>query len=144
MGLNVVEVTSGGQFFKPEEQKDAIAILVEVRRFAPQVPSKFGPKDTIYADLTVFGSQSDLDAGKPSAEFKNAEIQQTVLVKNLQGVGEGNATIAKLTKLPPKNGNQPAWAWANVSGDTKDRVLAYGNAREAAKAQAAASAPSFE
>lgn len=143
MGLNFAPVRAGGNFFRPEDHKDAAACLIEVLDFKRQVPSKFGPKDAVFCDITVFETDADIKSGTVKSEFKNAQIQSVVLVKNLQDL-VGQATIAKLTQLPPLNGNRPAWAWAEVSEDVKNGVIEYATKREAEVDAAAADAPDFD
>ena len=133
----------GGAFFKAAEHVNALAILIEVRRFEAQRPGNFGPKDTIYADLTVFKDEAALDAGTP--EFlSNSIIQSTVLVADLETL-VGKAATAKLVQGKSKTaGNKPPWVWREVEAPVQEKVVAYATARDEAVAAAIADAPSFE
>jgi len=133
----------GGAFFKPANYVDAVAILIEVRRFQSQRPGNFGPKDTIYADLSIFKDEAALDAGTP--EFvSNGIVEATVLVRDLE-VMVGKATIAKLAQAKSATpGNKPAWVWREVESAVQEKVVAYATARDEAVAAAIADAPDFE
>lgn len=132
----------GGAFLKPSEYADAVAILIEVRRFEAQRPgTNYGPKDTIYADLTVFKDAAALDDGTP--EFiPNSIIQFMVLVSDLETL-VGKATIATLAQAKPNGGHKPAWVWREVDASVQEKVVAYATARDEALAAAMADAPEF-
>lgn len=144
MALNIVDVqSSNGGFFKPEEHKDAVALLVEVNSFEHQRPGQFGPKDTIHADVSVFKTDAELDAG-PSVVLKGTLIQTTILARDLQTL-VGSATIVKLDKVKAKTaGRQDAWVWRAVEADVKAKVVAYAEKREAEIQAALAAVPSFD
>jgi len=133
----------GGAFFKPAEHMDAVAFLIEVRRFEAQRPGSFGPKDTIYADLTIF-KDMDENGGHPHPNFlSNAIIQSTLLAVDLETL-VGKATIAKLVQgKPSKPGNNPPWVWREVDASVQEKVVAYATARDEALAAAMAEAPEF-
>ena len=132
----------GGAFFKPPAYLDAVAILIEVRRFEAQRPGNFGPKDTIYADLSIFKDEAALDGSTP--EFlSNAIIQHTVLAADLE-VLVGKGTVAKLGQAKSSTaGNKPAWVWREVEASVQEKVVAYATARDEAIAAAIADAPDF-
>jgi len=56
----------------------------------------------------------------------------------------GSATVVTVVKLPPSaqlpNG---AWVWRQVDADTRGKVVAYAQRREAAEAEALAEVPDF-
>lgn len=132
----------GGAFFKAAEHVNAVAILIEVRRFEAQRPGNFGPKDTIYADLSVFKDAAALDAGTPDF-ISNAIIQSVVLVADLETL-VGKAAIAKLVQGKSKTaGNKPPWVWREVEASVQEKVVAYATARDEALAAAIADAPDF-
>lgn len=143
MAFEVEQIpASGGAFFKPADYVDAVAILVEVNRFESQRPGLYGPKDTVYADLTVFKDAASLDGGTPDV-LANALIQSTVLAADLQ-VMIGKATIVKLAQAKStKAGNNPAWVWRTVDAPVQEKVVAYATRREELVAAAIASAPDF-
>ena len=133
---------SGGEFFKPATHVDAVAILIEVNRFESQRPGLYGPKDTVYADLTVFKDAAALDGGTPDF-LANTLIQATVLASDLQ-VMVGKATVVKLAQAKAtKAGNNPAWVWREVDGPVQAKVVAYAEKRDELVAAAIASAPDF-
>lgn len=140
--MQFAEIPSSGGYFKAAEHVDDVALLIEVIRFAHQVPSNFGPKDTAYADVSVFATQAALDAGTPD-EQKNIAIQGTALAKDLEQL-VGQATIVKLGQSNAKVGQKPAWIWKPVESATKQKVIDYATKREADVEEAAANAPGFE
>jgi hypothetical protein len=144
MAFQVEKIPGGsGAFFKPAEYVDAVAILIEVRRFEAQRPgSTYGPKDTIYADLTVFKDEAALDGGTPELA-SNSVIDFQVLVSDLE-VMVGKATIAKLARAKPNGGHKPAWVWREVDASVQEKVVAYATARDEALAAAMADAPEFD
>lgn len=143
MGLNLKSVKEGGNYFKPEDHHDAVAILIEVRDFKRQVPTDFGPKDTAYCDVTIFDDQDALTAGNASSVLSNAPIQQTALARDLADLVDA-ATIVQLGQAKAKPGRQPAWVWRNTSQDTKSLVIAYADKRDSAREEALAAAPDFD
>lgn len=55
MALNLIDIpVQGGGWFKPKDNIDAPAILLEVHSFERQRPTPNGPKDSVLADVTVF------------------------------------------------------------------------------------------
>lgn len=145
MALNIKEMPStGGGWFKPEANKDAKAILIEVNDFEPQRATAHGPKDSAVCDIAVFATAADVSAGKPSSYVKGQRIEQVYLAKDLKSM-VGSATIVVLGQTKPKPGQKPAWVWRAVTdGGVKTAVINYAEAREAAVAEAVASAPDFD
>jgi hypothetical protein len=144
VSLNIVDLSPGNTFFKPDQYLGTPAILVEVKQFQSQVPTaKYGPKDTIIADLTIFTTDAELANGAPTV-IKGAQIQQQYLVRDLQAI-VGSATIVKLSQSKPKTaGQRPAWVWGLASPQHREQVLDYVNKREAEVQAALDSAPDFE
>lgn len=135
--------TGGGGFFKPETHKDAVALLIEVKRFAHQVPGQYGPKDTAYVDISVFTTEADIDAGVVAFEAKGHAIQQSILARDLEAL-QGFATIVKLDTVPSKTpGGKPAWVWRQPEDGVKKKVAEFATKREAELKAAMESAPSF-
>lgn len=142
MGLNIQDVpTSSGGWFKPKDNADALALLIEVKSFEQQRPTPNGPKDSALVDLTIFATEAELDGGEPTV-VKGCRIEQTVLAKDLMSL-VGAATIVKLGQHQGKSPN-PAWVWRQVDAATKAKVIAYADRREAELAAAVAAAPSFD
>lgn len=137
----VSSLGAGGSFFNPDEAKDAVAILLEVKAYDEQVPGgQYGPRDRVTADVTVFPTAADIASGNATI-IKGAYINQTYLCRDLKPV-VGKAAVQKLDKTPTK-GN-PAWVWRDVDATTLQAVAGYLEKREAAVAAAVAAAPSFD
>ncbi|MFD4542482.1 hypothetical protein [Streptomyces bauhiniae] len=145
MSLNFVDIPStGGGWLKPNDVKDAPALLIEVNSYEAQRPTPNGPKDSALCDVTIFKDKAALDALSPEIN-KGMRIEQTLLARDLAGM-VGSATIVQLTQIPPKRpGAYPAWVWRPVSdASVRQAVIQYAEQREAAVTAAAAEAPSFD
>jgi len=136
------DITTGGSYFKGEEYATAVALLIEVKSLDPQVPTNYGPKDTLNVDITAFGTLEEIDAdgGTLSAGVK---IQQIDLVRKLSHL-VGSAAIVTVEKLP-KSAKLPngAWVWRQVDADVRGKVIAYAERQEEAAQAALAEMPSF-
>ncbi|GGU41333.1 hypothetical protein GCM10010211_00360 [Streptomyces albospinus] len=145
MTLNFIDIpTQGGGWFKPKDNVDAIAILVEVNSFDRQRPTPNGPKDSALCDISVFKSREQLAALSPEIT-KGTRVEQTLLARDLETV-IGGATIVTVTQVPPKRpGAHPAWVWRPVAdASVRQAVIDYATKREAAVAKAVADAPDFD
>ncbi|QDP44238.1 hypothetical protein KGG70_gp46 [Streptomyces phage Celia] len=145
MALNLMTIpTQGGGWFKPKDNKDAVAILIEVKSFDRQRPTPNGPKDSVLADISVFPTQEALNNGTPTVA-QGQRIEQTVLARDLETL-VGGATIVTLDQVPAKKpGAYPAWVWRAVTDQAKvKQVVAYAEQRDAAVEQAVADAPDFD
>ena len=143
MGFKVKELPQAGGWFKPDEHVNDVAILIEVERVERQRPTQFGPKDTVYATATFFATQADLDSGTPSEVAKGMAFDKAYHAADLIRLGVGEATIVTIGQKATKKGND-AWCFLQPTAENKAKVIAYGEAREAAKAEAIAAAPSFD
>ncbi|MGI5530134.1 hypothetical protein ACQEVX_22925 [Streptomyces syringium] len=145
MALNLMDIpTANGGWFKPKDNLDAVAILLEVKDFERQRPTPMGPKDSVVADVTTFRSREQLEKLAPEVT-RGQRIEQTVLAKDLESV-VGGAVLVTVAQVPPsKPGGYPAWVWKQVT-DTgvRSQVLAYADQRDAALQAAVAEAPSFD
>ena len=142
MGLHFADIPAGGAYFKGDDYATAVALLIEVGHLDPQVPTKFGPKDTLTVDITKFASTADIETG--NGQFnQGVKVQAIDLVNKLRHL-VGSATVVTVVKLPPSaqlpNG---AWVWRQVDADTRGKVVAYAQRREAAEAEALAEVPDF-
>ena len=136
------EIQSGGKFFAPKDHTTDVAILVEpTHNERERQGGKFGPKDTIHANLTYFATEADLDAGRGTEEL-GVLIQQTALQRDLVPL-VGKATVAVVTQVPSSNGGNPVWVWRSPAQSVKDKVVEYATERDAAHEAAAADAPDF-
>lgn len=144
MAFGVKDIPTSGGWFKPDEHTEDVAILIEVTGIERQRPTDYGPKDSVITTSTFFATQAELDEGTPTDVVKGLRYEQTYLARDLMPL-DGEATIVVLGQSAPKKaGQKPAWVWRQPSNDVKSKVIAYGEAREAAKAEAIASAPSFD
>ncbi|MGW3323864.1 hypothetical protein [Streptomyces virginiae] len=145
MTLNLIDIpVQGGGWFKPKDNVNAVAILVEVHQFERQRPTQNGPKDSILADVTVFQDAGSLQSGSPQVT-KGQRIEQTILARDLETI-VGGATIVRLEQVPPsKPGAHPAWVWRPITDATvRTAVIAYAENREKAAEAALAGAPDFD
>ncbi|MGP3686260.1 hypothetical protein ACTVZO_16395 [Streptomyces sp. IBSNAI002] len=145
MPLNLVEIaTAGGGWLKPNDVKDAPALLIEVNSYEAQRPTPNGPKDSALCTVTVFKDRAALDALSPEVN-QGMRIEQTLLARDLAPL-VGSATIVTLAQIPPKRpGAYPAWVWRPVAdASVRKAVVNYAEQREAAVEAAVAEAPSFD
>lgn len=139
--MKFATIPSGNAFFKSDDHKDDAAILLEITSFAAQVPTQYGPKDTITCTATYFKTQKDIDEGN-GEEVEGTTIQQPFLVKPLAGLID-QATVVKLAQSNPKPGQRPAWIWETPSAETMTKVGEYVDKRDAALQADIDDAPSF-
>jgi hypothetical protein len=145
VALNLIDIpVQGGGWFKPKDNIDAPAILLEVHSFERQRPTPNGPKDSVLADVTVFQDGASLQAGTPQVT-KGQRIEQTILARDLETIVNG-ATIVRLEQVPPKKpGAHPAWVWRPVTdAGVRNAVIAYARKRDEAAEAAVADAPDFD
>lgn len=127
--------TGGGEFFKPDNHKNDYAILIEVKRDAPNSPGYQGKlTDAVYADLTCFATEADLAEGASPRVYRNARIDRALLQRELRdNVGVGNETIRVLGRWAGRTGNE-MWVWKYTDTDTRRAVIEWYERREAARA----------
>ena len=140
--MQFTDIPSGaGTFLKPADHKDAVAVLIDVKRFEAQRPGKFGPKDTVHADVYVFDSEADIDAGKANI-LQGALINSGAIVRDLAGL-VGNATVVKFDTAYFKNAGKDGWVLRGVDAGTKAKVVAYATKRQQELEAAMEDAPGF-
>ncbi|MFI5863579.1 hypothetical protein [Streptomyces sp. NPDC051546] len=134
----------GGGWFKPKDNVNAVAILVEVHQYERQRPTPNGPKDSVLTDVSVFMDTASLQAGTPQVT-KGQRIEQTILARDLETI-VGGATIVRLEQVPPKKpGAHPAWVWRPITDAAiRNAVIAYAENREKAAEAALADVPDFD
>jgi hypothetical protein len=145
VALNLIDIpVQGGGWFKPKDNINAVAILLEVHQFERQRPTPNGPKDSVLADVTIFQDVASLQAGTPQVT-KGQRIEQTILARDLETI-VGGATIVRLEQVPPtKPGAHPAWVWRPVTdAAVRKAVVEYASKREAEAEAAVAAAPDFD
>jgi len=133
--------TGAGSFFKPQDNMDAVAILIDVKRLEPQRPGKFGPKDAIHADIHIFKDAAALEAGTPDV-LQGAIINQNALVRDLSNI-VGQATVVKLEMAYFKNIGKDVAVFRQTDPGTKQKVIAYAVALQEAVAAEMDDAPDF-
>lgn len=150
------DIAGGSSYFKPEEFKGAVALLVEPKSIARDVPNTFAGitknRDEVTADVTVFNTQADLEAGN-GIEHLGMTITHSGIVNKI-GNQIGESVVGRVGKKKFPKSPAPAWVIdpdnteATVEGTpvddaTFDLVAAYYEAREARLQAALASVPSF-
>lgn len=134
------DIPQSGGFFKPEEHKEDFAILIEPQRFEAERPTNYGPRDTIWADVTYFRRPEDLESGN-AVEESNVGIDKTLLARDLRPL-VGKAVIATTKKINLKNGNT-GWVWNAVPADVKSQVVEWVRKRDAEREAVRETMPDF-
>ncbi|WP_432006288.1 hypothetical protein [Streptomyces parvus] len=145
MALNLIDIpVQAGGWFKPAENINAVAILIEVHDWEKGRPTPNGPKDSALCDVTVFQDAASLAAGTPQVT-KGQRIEQTVLARDLQTI-KGGATIVTLAQIPPKKpGAHPAWVWRPLTdAAARKAVIDYAGKRDQTAEAAMDDAPDFD
>lgn len=142
MGVSRASDISGGSFLKPKEYYTATAVLFEPRRLDKDVDSKFGRRDEIVGDFTIFETEEALEKGEPSEVLKSAKCSNSMIVSSLAKVIDG-AAAGVLRDVPTKNGSGPAIR--DLAKDKHyDLIDKYIESRAAATAEALANVPDFD
>lgn len=140
------EIQGGSSYFKPEQHKDAVALLVEPKSVERDVPNTYAGvtrnRDEVTADITVFLTEADLAAG--NAVVLNAVTVTHPGITNRLSRAIGESVVGRLGKKQFEKAPAPAWVIDDVDDATFDKVAAYYEAREAAVAEAKANVPSFD
>lgn len=135
----------GGAFFKPADHMNDLALLIEPKTIARDVPSTYQgatrQRDEVLSDITVFANQGNLDSGTPSEILKSVKVTHGMLTSTLEKI-LGEATVAVIRKIPTQAG--AGFAFRDPSVEDEAKVVTYYEAREAAITEAVASAPSFD
>lgn len=134
--------TGPGEFFKADKFKDAVALLVEVKQFTPDMPSNFGPKDTIKADIHAFIDADAVKSGTANV-YSDVMIQQGALVRDLKDL-VGKATITQLGTAFFKKAGKEGSVWKAVDPSLKPGVVEYAKGYQERLKAAMDDAPSFD
>lgn len=139
------DIQGGSAYFKPEQFKDAVALLVEPKSVQRDVPNTYAGvtknRDEVTADVTVFLSAADLANGN-GVEHKDMTVTHTGITNRLsRAIGE--AVVGRLGKKQFEKSPAPAWVIDDVDDAAFDKVSEFYEAREAAVAAALADVPSF-
>lgn len=140
------DVQGGSAYFKPEDHKNAVALLIEPKSVARDVPNTYAGvtknRDEVTADVTVFVSQADLDNGR-GVEYKAMTFTHGGITNRLSRV-LGDEVVGRLGKKQFEKAPAPAWVIDDVDDATFDKVAAYFEAREAAVQAAMNDVPDFD
>ncbi|MFC4334101.1 hypothetical protein [Salininema proteolyticum] len=137
------QFASGG-YFKPAEATSAAAILVEPTSVARNVETTFNDevqrRDEVTADVTIFDTAGDVEAGQPTRTYTGARIVQRLLAADAAGA-VGQAFAARLGQK--KMGPATAYRWEDLDSATEKQVAAYLEKRGEVSASSE-TAPSFD
>ena len=134
---------SGGDYIKPEDYRDAKAVLIEPSKILHDQPSKFGgTRNIAVADVTIFNNANTLDGQEEPIILRGARLTGQALVRDLEGlVGEG--TVGKFFPAPNSKGSKPIWVTRPVDQAIYERVAAYVEKRDADLLAAAGEEPEW-
>ncbi|MEU7570349.1 hypothetical protein [Micromonospora sp. NPDC049240] len=137
---------SAGEFFKPAEHMNDLALLIEPKSIRKNVPHTYqgvsSVRDELTADITVFRTEESLDKAQPSRVIKGATIAHKYLVADLEAA-IGQVFLGVVTKKPFKNGGS-GFVWKSVDPSTEAKAANYFTNREAAISAALDDAPDFD
>lgn len=121
-----------GDYFKPAEHKSAWAILVETKRDAPNSAGYKGvKKDAVYADITVFTTEADLDG--PGKAFRNQRIDSSLLQREMRDrIGIPGESVRILGQWQGDRAQNPSWVWRFPEEAVTKKVIEWYGRREAA------------
>ena len=131
------DLTPASGYFTPDAYKHAAALLVEPKSHnpaAPPGPQQTGTRPITVADVTVFNTMEDVQAGTPSSVILGTQITSKFLALDTAPlVDRGRATVTTLLKESLQNG-KTGWKWRKVDPAVTQLVAAYIEKRDAAVA----------
>jgi hypothetical protein len=132
---------AGASYFKPAEHMTDLALLIEPKSVAKNVPSTYNNqtrnRDEVIADIAVFSNQAELDSGNPGKVMKSCKIVHGMLTSTAEKL-VGQAFVATVQKIPTQAGS--GYVFRDVDSASEAKVGAYYSART----EAAANAPGFD
>lgn len=135
----------GGSFFKPADHMEDLAILLEPKNVARNVPSTYQgttrERDEVTTDITIFGTSESLEKGEPTTISKNSKVVHGMLTSTLERI-VGGAMVGVVRKIPTKGGS--GYVFRDVSPEVEAQVERYFAARDQERAQAADEMPDFD
>ena len=140
--LDFVDSVEGSGFFAAKDHLNALAVLVEPQRIEKDAPGKYGNRDIVTADITVFTDASQLDGTVDPLEMLGAKVTGKALVRDLESF-MGKAVIARLEMIKTDKAPNPFPVLKNVDPAIKKKVVEYATKREEARKKAADDAPDF-
>lgn len=131
----------GGSVFKPKDHQTALALLIEPKTIARQVPHTYNgstrTRDEVVADIAIFSDQAALQSGQPTSLLKGVKVVHGMLTSTLERI-LGGAMVAVVTTTPTQAGS--GYVFRDASPEVEAQVGAYYTARNAA----ASNAPGFD
>ena len=124
--------SGGGDFLKPADHQGAKGVLLEPTKILRDQPGKYGTRDILVADITIFNTKETLDGTEDPIYLQGVKITGTILIKDQEDRVGKEATIGKFVALPNSKGDKPIWAIRPVDQAVFDRIVAYLEKREAA------------
>lgn len=132
---------AGASFFKPKEHQTDLALLIEPKTIAKNVPSTYNNqtrnRDEVIADISVFSNQAALDSATPTQVMKSCKVVHGMLTSTLEKI-LGGAMVGVVTTTTTQAGS--GYVFRDVDSETEAKVGTYFTNRSAA----AAAAPSFD
>ena len=124
--------SGGGDFLKPADHQGAKGILLEPTKILRDQPGKFGTRDILVADVTIFNTKETLDGTEDPIYLQGVKITGAILIKDQEDRVGKEATVGKFAALPNPKGDKPIWAVRQVDQAVFDRIVAFLERREAA------------
>lgn len=136
---------AGASFFKPAEHMTDLALLIEPKTIARQVPSTYNGqtrmRDEVISDITVFADQAALNSGEPTKVMKSCKIVHGMLTSTVEKI-LGGAMVATVTKTQTQAGS--GYVFRDVDNPTEQAVAKFYEQREAEVSSALEAVPSFD
>lgn len=136
------QLNRGGEYVDAADHVADVAILFEPKQVLLNQQGKFGVRDVLVADVTIFATEESVEKRTPSNVFKGAKISATVLVNDLSEV-IGGACVQVIRKESFKNGNS-GYVLRDVAPEIEAAIGEYYIARNAEIAANLAAVPSFD
>ena len=124
--------SGGGDFLKPADYVGAKGILLEPTKILRDQPGKFGTRDILVADVTIFNTKETLDGTEDPIYLQGVKVTGAILIKDQEDRVGKEATVGKFAALPNPKGDKPIWAVRQVDQAVFDRIVAFLEKREAA------------
>ena len=137
-------IGGSGEFFKPSERVNDLAIVFEFKRVLKDQPHKYdgieSKRDVAYADVYCFRNNEDLENGQPSLVQENCAITSQVLVADVESKGLVGKTACAVIR---KSGRAYVYRDVEYPG-AKDVAIEFHKRRNEEIAANLADAPSFD
>lgn len=97
-------------------------LLIEPKGVEPEVPTAFGGKEAVHADITI------IDAPNGPEVYADAFIFPSVLKAQTRGM-VGKMVLGRLTQGVSKPGQKPPWRLQEADAEDKKQALEYVESR---------------